>query len=139
MTSRQNFFASNSVSSLPLRHILVNKTNLLSSALEFGITLLEGGNKMVQNSMMNFFLKIRDENFFQEIHYIFQRLMAEKKDGTSNQSIGKDCHWKHMERVLRFLQLLCEGHNTQHQVFHLNFSHECSYVEIIFICCYYLL
>ena len=131
--------------------------HVVSEALQFGHALLQGGNRMVQKAIFNYFLSLNDEAFFsctkdrigKAISLIKNTESSEKHqksklatkqdktdpnqstliEGNANDSVlqtssihlnetnhrYKDCELFHLEKVLRFLQLFCEGHNEQLQ------------------------
>lgn len=117
---------------------------VLREALLFGIAILEGGNKSVQDNLLKYF-EAYDERFFLSIREIIvaatttakqtnlhrqQQLLLVGSAASSNSSssvvdilddggLNGGIHaFKHIKLVFRLLQLLCEGHHLgmQHYV-----------------------
>ena len=97
------------------------------SGLDLGISLLEGGNLKVQNSMLDYF-ESHDETFFHNVREILHQCLDSIR-GLPENEIHRDEHsesnvahdkaaaghklsqLKLLGEVLRFLQLMCEGHH----------------------------
>eukprot|EP00760_Papus_ankaliazontas_P037517 PhM_4_TR8476/c0_g1_i1/m.104088 len=102
---------------------------IAQAALVLGNTFLNGGNVEVQNAMYQYCLEKTDEEFFQTNRnrlVEFQSMVKEKKHMVKRLTGMKDSielpqividkvtamiDFDVIERNLRFLQLLCEGHN----------------------------
>eukprot|EP01061_Rhynchopus_euleeides_P010284 TRINITY_DN1971_c0_g3_i1.p1 TRINITY_DN1971_c0_g3~~TRINITY_DN1971_c0_g3_i1.p1 ORF type:complete len:2734 (+),score=1123.83 TRINITY_DN1971_c0_g3_i1:1047-8204(+) len=94
--------------------------NIAHEAICFGIALLHGGNKKVQDSMLSFFLN-NDESFFESMKDSI-RLASERLRQRSTEYHLFDEHSEPLSRslgsiaqVLRLLQLVCEGHHLRLQ------------------------
>eukprot|EP01135_Chromosphaera_perkinsii_P006243 Nk52_evm4s470 gene=Nk52_evmTU4s470 len=104
--------------------------NVFCESVLFGIALLEGGNATVQNLFEEAF-KSDDGKYFKEIHekmlqtVVELKIEQEQSSKMANQPRrGKDAVSKGAKRLakkpyirnlLRYLQLLCEGHNLENQ------------------------
>eukprot|EP00760_Papus_ankaliazontas_P013907 PhM_4_TR15917/c0_g2_i1/m.26276/K04959/ITPR2; inositol 1,4,5-triphosphate receptor type 2 len=107
---------------------------LHESATVAGIALLDGGNKQVQTSMMDYLLAKRDEGIFQASrnHMVsFMSLLRKKLEDTQRltgsstpgcvlsdatfEKLAPKYRCDHILVLLRFLQLMCEGHNAKVQ------------------------
>lgn len=86
----------------------------LYSLVKFGIKLLEGGNHTVQSTLYKFFREnSASEKFFRKISNLMQREIATSTASKSS-SVSKQ-ESKMLMKILRFLQLFCEGHNLDLQ------------------------
>eukprot|EP00736_Rhodelphis_marinus_P011999 Rmarinus@m.12901 len=89
--------------------LLTNPNKVLASAaLELSIRMLHGGNTYVQEEVMHIMNRATSVHLFQQIRDQFRQFMLEIKTRQP-----EDC--KYIQNILRFLQLLCEGHNTELQ------------------------
>ncbi|EAR95948.2 MIR domain protein (macronuclear) [Tetrahymena thermophila SB210] len=96
------------------------------------ISLLDGGNKQVQNTLYEFFISnSQSEYLFQRINNIIEdEIKIIKKLEGKKTSFGLDqASSKHLiENVLQLIQLLCEGHNNKMQSYLRNqFNSKVSY------------
>ena len=115
--------------------------DLLESFLNFGITLLDGGNKKVQKTILPFFTsypksEIMFRRFYTFIRQQIERLKTEfeaaffTRNAARSERISrtildrsvddvitrdKDIKARILEKMLRFLQLCTEGHNLDLQ------------------------
>jgi len=97
-----------------------------SKDIELGIALLEGGNKQVQDIFYDSFQSSEGQHFFREVRdeliSLVQDLRIKRK--LQKQSLAKekldeedaDAEISRLTKLLRLLQLFCEGHNLQMQV-----------------------
>eukprot|EP01064_Diplonema_japonicum_P011696 TRINITY_DN19132_c0_g1_i1.p1 TRINITY_DN19132_c0_g1~~TRINITY_DN19132_c0_g1_i1.p1 ORF type:complete len:2902 (+),score=722.22 TRINITY_DN19132_c0_g1_i1:105-8810(+) len=93
-------------------------------AICFGVALLQGGNNQVQNSMLYFFLN-NDESFFESmkdsIGVAVDKLVerSRKRDlfgeSSEHRAIAFAPSLGSIGKVLRLLQLVCEGHHLRLQ------------------------
>ncbi|CUI11444.1 inositol 1,4,5-trisphosphate/ryanodine receptor, putative, partial [Bodo saltans] len=89
-----------------------------SEAFSLAIAVLEGGNTAVQDHLLNFFTST-DERFFHEVSAVIQqatRRAAQKRAREAYLSFyaitkSRPVTFGTMESILRFLQLMCEGHH----------------------------
>ena len=95
-------------------------SSIAHEAICFGIALLHGGNKMVQDSMLDFFLT-NDESFFESMKDSITLAVDRLKQRRSEIELF-DEHSEPISRsigsigqVLRLLQLVCEGHHLRLQ------------------------
>jgi len=88
---------------------------VFQAAIQLGISVLEGGNSMTQESFYKTFCDMNSVQFFQQLYnYLLQGQKAESiGDDTAQieQSVLREC----TQKILRFLQLLCENHNLKLQ------------------------
>lgn len=95
-----------------------NSSTAGSEAFRLAIAVLEGGNKSVQDHLLNFFTST-DERFFHEISLTIElatRRAAQKRAREAYLSFyaltnSRQVSFGNMESNLRFLQLMCEGHH----------------------------
>ncbi|KAJ9465428.1 Inositol 1 [Diplonema papillatum] len=111
---------------------------IVEHALIFGIAQLEQGNRQVQTQLMNYYYDTSDEAFFQcirnRLHKAVQELkeleMNEKRRGQPMDHAGMSLHFplspvriqpdsklSCVTKTLRLLQLFCEGHNHELQLY----------------------
>ena len=77
------------------------------------IQLLEGGNYMVQTEFYNYFMSSNNSEMFFKKIYNFLALAKEKESSISH--LVYKTENDNVLKVLRFLQLLCENHNSNLQ------------------------
>ncbi|XP_061915089.1 ryanodine receptor 2-like isoform X1 [Entelurus aequoreus] len=119
-------------SEMVLQSISASKGSLgsmIAPTLQLGIALLNGGNAAVQQKMLDYLRQRRDVGFFQSMAGLVQACSvldlnaferqnkAERLgmalDDSSGEKVMRDEHVTC--DLFRFLQLLCEGHNTAFQ------------------------
>eukprot|EP00800_Vazella_pourtalesii_P015780 TRINITY_DN4342_c0_g1_i5.p1 TRINITY_DN4342_c0_g1~~TRINITY_DN4342_c0_g1_i5.p1 ORF type:complete len:1829 (-),score=335.50 TRINITY_DN4342_c0_g1_i5:43-5529(-) len=115
-----------------------NQLTLFSAALNLGIALLNGGNREVQKSLSSFFPTFPMNEFFTSLCKCVDKAQIEIKNSTMQvgqhdpsyrpKSVIGMCDLTQltvsnltelgcMKTVLRYLQLLCENHDTNMQKF----------------------
>jgi len=130
-----------SIMALSFLRIKDDKVKL--EAVKLGVALLFGGNLRIQKHVYKFFLGTREETFFSDVALILQDGMEDLKEkkrllqqranaiadarsagiediGTEMTEIKQILNEDHgdfdlITQLLRFLQLFCEGHNTDMQ------------------------
>lgn len=123
-----------------LTHLLLNLITskhdcIVVEVVQCFIALLDGGNKDVQNTIYDVLKNTQSESFFLKIRNRMRRGMSEieekreynrKRLDVSRPEDLEESPWSasddmvtlgvtHMKDILRFLQLLCEGHNEDLQ------------------------
>ncbi|TRY95484.1 hypothetical protein DNTS_003975, partial [Danionella cerebrum] len=102
---------------------------LVAATLNLGIAILNGGNTSVQQKMLHYLRQRRDVGFFHSVAGLMQSCSVLDLNAFERQikaeSLGVGAEDNSGERVManeqltcdlfRFLQLLCEGHNTDFQ------------------------
>lgn len=110
-----NFEATNMILSILSDRKFKLEFDLFLSLLNFGIKLLENGNSYIQKNIFNYFISYpRSELIFKRIHHLIANSMKSLRDHTSSSETDKNDS-EIMERCMRFLQLLAEGHNLNLQ------------------------
>ncbi|RWS03738.1 inositol 1:4:5-trisphosphate receptor type 3-like protein, partial [Dinothrombium tinctorium] len=112
----QNFLNNQGVTNLIIDLIIDNSNKeIFAKSLELGITMLEGGNQFVQNTIFNILAnEDKGGKFLKVIHEKVDaackktKLWAEAGDNLSPDILI-------MKLILRFLQLTCENHNSKLQ------------------------
>lgn len=98
---------------------LITSNQLLNETITFGYLLMEGGNQDVQSKFYEIFDKDRTGSFFSSMRDILKKGKSIIKELKSKNKIkqfqadGKTIDL--LQNTLRFLQLLCEGHNLKLQ------------------------
>jgi inositol 1,4,5-triphosphate receptor type 3 len=81
----------------------------MTTLMKFLIGILQGGNLIVQNTIYEFFLSNSAcEKFFQRVADIMNKQIM--CVNTTHKLTGKEV--KLIQKTIRILQLLCEGHNN---------------------------
>uniref|UniRef100_A0A8C4VEF0 Ryanodine receptor 3 n=1 Tax=Falco tinnunculus TaxID=100819 RepID=A0A8C4VEF0_FALTI len=102
---------------------------MVVETLKLGIAILNGGNTIVQQKMLDYLKEKKDAGFFQSLSGLMQScsfLSGCSKDGeepslkkrqASGALLGEKVlqHDEFTRDLFRFLQLLCEGHNNDFQ------------------------
>ena len=90
-----------------------NDIGYLYTLLKFGILLLYGGNLNVQKTLHNYFITdLSSEKFFEKMHNLIMREISKNEMPESAKHIEDEKENKLFTmKILRFLQLFCEGHN----------------------------
>ena len=101
---------------------------MVMAALKLGIALLNGGNEKVQKNMLEHLQEKKDSKFFSSLSALmnkcsvldldaYERGLKAESLGTLVQQSGVLAYEKTLYtcRLFRFLQLLCEGHNSDFQ------------------------
>ena len=87
----------------------------LYSLINFGIKLLHRGNPNVQRTLYEFFREnSSSEKFFRKISSLMQKESI-NKNSTSKLNSSHKQESKMLMKILRLLQLFCEGHNLELQ------------------------
>ncbi|XP_041866038.1 ryanodine receptor 2 isoform X2 [Melanotaenia boesemani] len=119
-------------SEMVLQTISVSKGavgSMIAPTLKLGIALLNGGNAVVQQKMLNYLREKRDVDFFQSMAGLMQSCSVLDLNAFERQNkaegLGMAMDESSGEKVMpdkdltcdlfRFLQLLCEGHNSDFQ------------------------
>ncbi|KAL0964499.1 hypothetical protein UPYG_G00324660 [Umbra pygmaea] len=103
--------------------------SMVASTLKLGISILNGGNTTVQKKMLEYLRKRRDVGFFQSVARLMQSCSVLDLNAFERQKkaegMGMVIEDSSGEKVMsdedltcdlfRFLQLLCEGHNSDFQ------------------------
>ena len=117
---------------------------LCTCIVQFLITLLGKGNKLIQKSVYNYFLANQRAtgNFFFHIKKYFDFFTKILNDRAFKREIKYDSKLFLLERIVRFLQLLCEGHFVEMQDYlrtQSNLRRKFNFLEIVSktlrICC----
>uniref|UniRef100_A0A8C7M9G2 Ryanodine receptor 3 n=1 Tax=Oncorhynchus kisutch TaxID=8019 RepID=A0A8C7M9G2_ONCKI len=109
---------------------------MVTCTLKLGISILNGGNVLVQQKMLDYLKEKRDAGFFKSLSGLMQSCSVldlnaferqNKAEGLGMVTDEGSCKLVHSSKVLtnddftkdlfRFLQLLCEGHNGDFQNF----------------------
>ncbi|OXB83885.1 UNVERIFIED_CONTAM: hypothetical protein H355_009369 [Colinus virginianus] len=93
---------------------------MVVETLKLGIAILNGGNTIVQQKMLDYLKEKKDAGFFQSLSGLMQSCRQNKAEGlgmvTEEGTREKVLQHDEFTRDLfRFLQLLCEGHNNDFQ------------------------
>ncbi|XP_014010249.2 ryanodine receptor 2 [Salmo salar] len=103
--------------------------SMVASTLKLGISILNGGNTTVQQKMLDYLKEKRDVGFFQSVAGLMQSCSVLDLNAFERQNkaegLGMVIEESSGEKVMpdekltcdlfRFLQLLCEGHNSDFQ------------------------
>ncbi|KAI7799584.1 putative ryanodine receptor 3 [Triplophysa rosa] len=104
---------------------------MVTGTLKLGISILNGGNVLVQQKMLNYLKEKRDAGFFKSLSGLMQScsvldlnaferqnkaesLGMVTEEGSGSKVLQND---EFTKDLFRFLQLLCEGHNNDFQNF----------------------
>ncbi|NXK60112.1 RYR2 protein, partial [Sylvietta virens] len=112
-----------------LQTISASKGKVLVSTLKLGIAILNGGNSTVQQKMLDYLKDKKDVGFFQSLAGLMQSCSVLDLNAFERQNkaegLGMVTEEGSGEKVMqddeftcdlfRFLQLLCEGHNSDFQ------------------------
>ncbi|XP_031437386.1 ryanodine receptor 3 isoform X2 [Clupea harengus] len=126
---------------------------MVTGTLKLGISILSGGNVIVQQKMLDYLKEKRDAGFFKSLSGLMQAcsvldlnaferqnkaesLGMMSEEGSSSKVLLNDDFTKDL---FRFLQLLCEGHNADFQNFLRNQTGNTATVNIIISTVDYLL
>jgi hypothetical protein len=113
----------NALNATPLVSVLLERPSfvVVQHAVQFGIALLEGGNKAVQDGLLGYFSS-HDEKFFVTMRrFLKSAELAIMRRGRMGTFHGRllDKHAADSTALtvslLRLLQLLCEGHHLEFQ------------------------
>lgn len=122
LINRQDDLNRVGMTDLVLHLITHGSSEVVKGSLNLGISLLYGGNKTVQDTIYELFLSNSDGEFFLAIRSRIRRSMLEIKEKQlaskqEKSAIAQETFVEsgHILPLLRFLQLLCEGHNNQLQ------------------------
>ncbi|CAD7974022.1 unnamed protein product [Amoebophrya sp. A120] len=125
------------------------------NALQLSIALLDGGNRAVQNGFQEYFESSDDVVFFRNMHRIFNRVLHRLKEfKLIKQRLFNELETMETLRIgdktfiytinqamellikcQRFLQLLCEGHNSWMQEYLREQADNSESIPIIQTCC----
>eukprot|EP01063_Lacrimia_lanifica_P041232 TRINITY_DN9571_c0_g2_i1.p1 TRINITY_DN9571_c0_g2~~TRINITY_DN9571_c0_g2_i1.p1 ORF type:complete len:2499 (+),score=932.45 TRINITY_DN9571_c0_g2_i1:909-7499(+) len=89
-----------------------SQSSVANDAIAFGIAMLHGGNKRVQDAMLDFFLE-NDECFFESMKDAIT--MASEKLQVDTDGREQELDLDSITQVLRLLQLCSEGHHFKMQ------------------------
>lgn len=94
-------------------HKEIDGNRILFSTFKLLVRLLKGGNKQIQNRIYDFFISNpNSEKFFKKIYLIFSQEISKTKKEIFGKKTEKNIFFP---KLLRLLQLFCEGHNLNLQ------------------------
>jgi hypothetical protein len=109
----------NALHATPLISVLLERPSfvIVKHAVQMGISLLEGGNKKCQDTLLRYFSS-HDEKFFLTFRKVLKEgelSVAHRLKTGHGALIVPDSAASLVEDLLRLLQLLCEGHHFEFQ------------------------